>query len=41
MVQLDRSQSYAREQKYDIHRFAKFITGDRSKNDVFKGKHFH
>ena len=40
MVQPNKSQSYARPQKYDIDQFAKFITGGRTKNDVFKGKHF-
>jgi len=40
MVRPNKSQSYAREQKYDIDQFAKFITGDRTKSDVFKGKHF-
>jgi len=41
MVQPNRSQGYAREQKYDIDQFVKFITGDRTKSDVFKGKHFN
>lgn len=36
-----RSQSDAREQKYDIDQFVKFTTGDRTKSDVFKGKHFN
>jgi len=40
VVQPNKSQSYARPQKYDIDQFAKFITGGRTKNDVFKGKHF-
>jgi len=40
MVQPNSSQNYAREQKYDIDQFAKFITDDRTKGDVFKGKHF-
>jgi len=41
MVEANRSQNYTREQKYDIDQFAKFITGDRIKSDVFKGKHFN
>ncbi|MGQ9546860.1 MAG: cupin domain-containing protein [Dehalococcoidia bacterium] len=41
MVGANRSQNYAREQKYDIEQFAKFVTGDRTKSDVFKGKHFN
>ena len=40
-MQPNKSQSYAAEQKYEIDQFAKFVTGDRTKNDVFKGKHFH
>ena len=40
MAQPNKSQSYARAQKYDIDQFAKFVTGDKAKTDVFKGKHF-
>jgi quercetin dioxygenase-like cupin family protein len=40
MVQPNSSQNYAREQKYDMDQFAKFVTGDKSKSDVFKGRHF-
>jgi quercetin dioxygenase-like cupin family protein len=41
MVQPNGSQSYAKEQKYDIDQFVKFIPGDKIKSDVFKGKHFN
>ena len=40
MVRPKKSQSYAQGQKYDIDRFLKFIPGDKTKNDVFKGTHF-
>ena len=29
------------EQKYDISDFIEFVTGDRTKKDVFRGKHFN
>ena len=29
------------EQKHDIDQFVNFITGDKIKTDVFKGKHFN
>ena len=35
-----RDRSATREQKYEISRFAKFLPSDRSKSDVFHGKHF-
>jgi len=41
MVRADRSRSYAREQKYDLSQFVKFLPGDRVKSDVFRGKHFN
>ena len=41
MIQPNRSQSDAREQEYDIGHFVKFVRGDRTKSDVFKGKHFN
>ena len=41
MARPDRSQRYAREQKYDIDQFVKFISGDRTKSDIFKGKQFN
>lgn len=37
----NRSQSCLGEQKYDIEQFAKFIKGDRTKSEVFKGEHFN
>jgi quercetin dioxygenase-like cupin family protein len=41
MPQPIRKQNQATEQKYDIDQFLKFIPGDKTKNDVFKGKHFN
>ena len=41
MAQPDRSRSHAKEQKYDIDQFLKFVPGDKTKSDVFKGKHFN
>jgi quercetin dioxygenase-like cupin family protein len=41
MVQPNESQNQIREQKYDIDQFMKFIPDDRTKSDVFKGKHFN
>ena len=41
MVQPKKNQSYARGQKYDIAQFLKFAPGDKTKSDVFKGKHFN
>jgi len=41
MTQSDRSQSHAREQKYDIDQFLKFVQSNSNKSDVFKGKHFN
>lgn len=29
------------EQKYDIRDFTHFVAGDKSKRDLFKGKHFN
>jgi len=29
------------EQRYDINDFIEFVPGDRTKKDVFKGKHFN
>jgi quercetin dioxygenase-like cupin family protein len=41
MVQPNRSQSQTRGQKYDIGQFLNFVPGDKTKSDVFKGKHFN
>lgn len=41
MVKANRGQSYADEHKYDIDQFVKFIPGDRTKSDVFRGEHFN
>jgi len=40
-VQSNKNQNYAEGQKYDIHDFLRFIAGDKTKADVFKGKHFN
>ena len=41
MVRPEKSQNSAGEQKYAIDQFLKFIAGDKTKSDVFKGKHFN
>jgi len=41
MAKTNRGKSYALEQKYDLGQFVKFLPGDRSKRDIFKGKHFN
>ena len=41
MVRPKKSQSYLIGQKYGIDQFRKFVTGDKTKSDVFKGKHFN
>lgn len=41
MLQPNRKRSQTTEQKYDIDQFRKFVTGDKTKSDVFKGEHFN
>ncbi|OGN96020.1 MAG: hypothetical protein A2Z77_08315 [Chloroflexi bacterium RBG_13_51_36] len=41
MSQPNKSQSHAEGQKYDLDRFLKFVPGDKTKSDVFKGEHFN
>jgi len=41
VLQPNRKRSQTTEQKYDIDQFRKFIPGDKTKTDVFKGEHFN
>jgi len=41
MVRQEKSQNSAGEEKHDIGQFVKFTLGDKTKSDVFKGKHFN
>ena len=41
MVKANRCKSHAQEQKYDLGQFMRFQPGNRTKSDVFKGKHFN
>jgi quercetin dioxygenase-like cupin family protein len=41
MARAHRSQSYAGEQKYDLSQFASFLPDEKTKSDVFRGKHFN
>ena len=34
-------QSHAREERYEIGQFVRFVPGDRPKSDVLRGKHFN
>ena len=41
MVQSSKGPTHAREQKYELDQFVKFVPGDRAKSDVFKSGHFN
>jgi quercetin dioxygenase-like cupin family protein len=41
MARAHRSQSYAGEQKYDLSQFVNFLPDEKTKSDVFRGKHFN
>lgn len=41
MAQAHKGQDREREQKYELSQFVKFIPADRTKSDVFRGKHFN
>jgi quercetin dioxygenase-like cupin family protein len=41
MLQPNRHASQTTEQTYNINRFLKFVPGDKTKSDIFKGKHFN
>ena len=41
MIDEDRGQRSAGEQSYDIDEFVKFVPGEKTRSDVFKGKHFN
>lgn len=41
MAKANRGKSYSGGQKYDLGQFLKFLPSDKTKSDVFKGKHFN
>jgi quercetin dioxygenase-like cupin family protein len=41
VAKTNRGKSYTQEQKYDLNQFVKFLPGERTKSDVFRGKHFN
>ncbi len=41
MVRAHRSQSYAREQRYDLSQFVNFLPNEKTKSNVFRGNHFN
>jgi quercetin dioxygenase-like cupin family protein len=41
MLQPDGNQSQSKEQKCDIDQFLRFVPGEKTKRDVFRGKHFN